>query len=415
MAERKCSNCDTPLSPGAKGLFLPCSCGWVASTENSSLSKRVLIAFLISVIALTVLLINFRQLIPDNAMANGHLAKAKDSMINGDNEEAIKDLKVAIGLSPNRSELHHELSLAFFANNQPHQGLEEAERAAKLAPDDYKTQEVYAELLISHGAEAKALKQFDYVVEKFPKELIGRQQAALAYESAGKDDKAIAQWNEAIKLDPTYPTAWTRLAKLTFRSKGLGAAEVVITDGVKNIPDSPKLHFWKGLILSEQNKPDMAVKSFATAAKLDSDYSQLVAPYLDNFANSHGANLSVVPCIVSRTGIYITAVLNKELRAKLLVDSGATICVINRALSHKLGLNLLDGKRVKFESATGIDEGIEIELDCVSVGSSSAQKVKCIVYDGMGSDADGILGMSFLSRFKFTVDADVRQLILVRK
>lgn len=414
-SEHTCDYCSRPLKV-VRSEVQPCDCGQNSFRQVTPISLPILLVVISLAGALvTWFLPNFRQLFPDNAAADRHAALAKDLIMSGDNKAGISEFQKAIDLSPNRPDLRFDLAQVFFQLEQPHQGLEQAKEAARLNPTDFEIQEVYAEALQQYGKELDALPQFDLVVKRFPNEVVCRQQAALANDRAGNEARAVQLWKEALKLDPSVPSGWSMLAKLVYRTGQPPEVESIIRQGLEHNRDSPKLHFWHGLILNKLKKTEEATQEFRTAARLDEDYFELVEPYLESPVASKTDAISVVPIQVDYQGTYAKARLNDTASAKLLIDSGATSCLINSALARKLGIDLQSAQSVQIGSVTGTDVGKIVNIQTLKVGNMSATNVKCLVYDKSVSNADGILGMSFLSKFKFTIDADVRQLILVSK
>lgn len=107
--------------------------------------------------------------------------------------------------------------------------------------------------------------------------------------------------------------------------------------------------------------------------------------------------------------IVVDAMLNGRVKASFILDTGASTMLLSRAVAGKLGIainsssriilcQVADGRRVK---------GALTYLQSVKVGDMEAKDVEAVVLleeaGGMGL-GDGLLGMSFLNRFKFQVD-----------
>ncbi|MDE2489955.1 MAG: clan AA aspartic protease [Elusimicrobia bacterium] len=102
----------------------------------------------------------------------------------------------------------------------------------------------------------------------------------------------------------------------------------------------------------------------------------------------------------------VTALLDGRVRARLLVDTGASLVVISRAVADRLGpdavvrgkglASLADGRRVPTQI---------LELPSVEVGRNRAERVLAgVMPDAPQAGVDGLLGMSFLSRFGLDTD-----------
>lgn len=117
----------------------------------------------------------------------------------------------------------------------------------------------------------------------------------------------------------------------------------------------------------------------------------------------------------SGSGIVVEAVLNKAVKAKLIVDTGATMVMITRPVADKLGLRfdakgagipatLADGSRVSAYPVT---------LESVKVGGVELKAVPAAILESKKDGfADGLLGMSFLENFVVRIDAKNNQLLL---
>jgi clan AA aspartic protease (TIGR02281 family) len=114
---------------------------------------------------------------------------------------------------------------------------------------------------------------------------------------------------------------------------------------------------------------------------------------------------------------FIEAVINGKHKARLMLDTGATSVLISPDFANKIGLKLsgcggmsstlADGSSVLSQSTI---------LDKVKVGSVSVEKVSAhVIGTSNVQHYDGLLGMSFLNNFIFTIDTENNLLILKHK
>ncbi|MEW6101035.1 MAG: retropepsin-like aspartic protease [Candidatus Omnitrophota bacterium] len=115
--------------------------------------------------------------------------------------------------------------------------------------------------------------------------------------------------------------------------------------------------------------------------------------------------------------VIISAKLNNKVEANLILDTGATLVMLRRAIAEKLGfdldralpdiqLTLADGRKVN---------GKYVILESIKVQNVEARNVEAgIILDEAGAlgSGDGLLGMSFLKKFNFKVDHKEKRLIL---
>jgi tetratricopeptide (TPR) repeat protein len=97
----------------------------------------------------------------------------------------------------------------------------------------------------------------------------GRTNLGNLYAIRGRYDEAVAAFEAAIALDPTFVPAALNLADL-YRSRGLEAeAERTIRAALQREPRSAPAHYALGLSLARQKRSAEALSALAQAAKLE--------------------------------------------------------------------------------------------------------------------------------------------------
>lgn len=115
----------------------------------------------------------------------------------------------------------------------------------------------------------------------------------------------------------------------------------------------------------------------------------------------------------SENHFFVEVVINGRGKARLLLDTGASMITLSQNAARRLGLNYLDAPKITFSTAGGMVEMPLLALDSVAVEGASASLVETAVNPmDMGQDIDGLLGMSFLSNFKFEIDQIHARLVL---
>lgn len=119
----------------------------------------------------------------------------------------------------------------------------------------------------------------------------------------------------------------------------------------------------------------------------------------------------------SRGGsIVVEALLNNKVKANLVVDSGAGMVVVSKAIAAQLGVSVPESAKLAKKDETIIQsvvaDGRTVEaklftLESVQVQDAKAANVAAavILVESGIQDVDGLLGMSFLTNFKFSLDA----------
>jgi len=89
---------------------------------------------------------------------------------------------------------------------------------------------------------------------------------------------------------------------------------------------------------------------------------------------------------------------------QFVVDTGATYVAVSPEFAQKVGLDTANAASIMLATANGVKDGKLVTVDSVSVRGVEAQRVEVVVVDDLPPNVDGLLGMSFLSRFKVDID-----------
>lgn len=89
----------------------------------------------------------------------------------------------------------------------------------------------------------------------------------------------------------------------------------------------------------------------------------------------------------------------------MALDTGATYTMIPWDIAEAIGYEpAYSKKKVKIITASGVEKAPLIVVDKVSVLGKEARDVECVVHDlPEASRIDGLLGLSFLRKFKKSV------------
>jgi clan AA aspartic protease (TIGR02281 family) len=161
---------------------------------------------------------------------------------------------------------------------------------------------------------------------------------------------------------------------------------------------------------------------------VDSSGMVHVSDGLDNVPPTYRNNLKIVtepyevgkgiiiPFKRTASGlVLVNAVLNGNVKAELILDTGANLVVITEALSKKLNQDLSLGNEViKLHTNCGEVEGRSFMINKMELGDARKENVKAVITsnDYPFSGADGLLGLSFLGDFKVTVDYQNEKIII---
>ena len=100
---------------------------------------------------------------------------------------------------------------------------------------------------------------------------------------------------------------------------------------------------------------------------------------------------------------YINATINENIKVKLLIDTGATITLINAHLFKNLDLTTF--KTINLSTANGIVKAYITKVEKFSINNLSFDNFE-ISISKLNKELDGLLGMNYLKNFDFYIDQD---------
>ena len=94
-------------------------------------------------------------------------------------------------------------------------------------------------------------------------------------------------------------------------------------------------------------------------------------------------------------------------RGTFILDTGATFVSLKNSFAHKSSVKIDQESIVRLHTANGIVDGKRGRAQTIQLRSLLAEDVPIVVQAGgdYGDGIDGLLGMSFLSRFNINIDA----------
>lgn len=115
--------------------------------------------------------------------------------------------------------------------------------------------------------------------------------------------------------------------------------------------------------------------------------------------------------------IVVEVILNKKVKAALVLDTGSSVVMLRRSVAGKLGI---DVDNLAGDTKLAVVDGRKIEakrivLESIQLEDLEATNVEAVVLLEETQDEnikDGLLGMSFLSKFIFKIDHKEKKVIL---
>ena len=110
----------------------------------------------------------------------------------------------------------------------------------------------------------------------------------------------------------------------------------------------------------------------------------------------------------------ISALINDKISGRFILDTGATTVSLSKSFAQRLHLDTSSAKATEITMANGSKVKVEsVILTSVQAGDARAENVEAVVIaTPANNDVDGLLGMSFLSKFVVQFDGNSGRLTL---
>jgi len=104
--------------------------------------------------------------------------------------------------------------------------------------------------------------------------------------------------------------------------------------------------------------------------------------------------------------LFAEVILNSRVRRYFIVDTGSSFTLINRVTANELGIRDDENTPyIRAASVSGIISVPLVTLGSVRVGDAEVENVETVIYP-MAASGDGLLGNSFLNKFKVVIDSN---------
>lgn len=122
-----------------------------------------------------------------------------------------------------------------------------------------------------------------------------------------------------------------------------------------------------------------------------------------------------IPLERRQGGLFVSAAVNDN-TVSMIVDSGSSLVILPAETAAEMGITPSeDARRLRLVLADGTEiSASAVVLDSVRVGGFEASGVEAGILEPNAYAAKPILGLSFLSRYRFEIDSSTATLKLVR-
>ncbi len=310
--------------------------------------------------------------------------------------------------------------------------IEEVRRAGRLATDaDMVRQFIDAEkyglqrlvLNLSNDEPEEAISILREGLGLFPDDPTLLSQAVQLMAIHGDPMEAIAHFRQLLR---DHPERGKRVAESLGRGLAAKGAQLVqdgrfeaglqlLASASELFPLRADLHMTYAQALSAAGQDQAALSQAQEAARLDPAYERQLATFSRKARPRglrRGSRRTEIP-FDPQTNVIRADVKIGGFPLELVVDTGASITIIPVDLAKRL--SLIDGSNrgVRVQTASGMAEGLLVELPILQIGRIQLQGLEAIALDLPNSlQGKGLLGMNALSQMNMQIDSERGRLIL---
>lgn len=244
---------------------------------------------------------------------------------------------------------------------------------------------------------------------------------------AGNYQRAVKAFEQAARLNPASAEAHRGVGIAYLK---LGAGEAVTNpelltkaaaafrEALRLAPDSADTRFQLGMTCLALDDKDCAVREYAALNGLDGQVAEQLltlisgyrAPQSFRAVGAGGTDGSLTRVTIAGNHVFVPVSLGhggRTVQATLILDTGASITLINREIAERLNIDLDRAERTRVQVVGGgVVDAWHVRLDRLTAGphTKTGIDVAVIAQNGGGFTFDGLLGMNFLRSFKYQID-----------
>jgi len=213
-----------------------------------------------------------------------------------------------------------------------------------------------------------------------------------------------------------------------YQSGNYGYAEIYFKNAYKQYPSNDKIKYYLAITYVQNKKIPEAQSLYANIITTSSnqDVIRLAKAGLkliggsSSYSNS-GSRITKAILNVNAVGNILlvdNVALNDKMLVKYVFDTGASYTTISRELARKLNISTINSKTIKIMTGSGYVEAPLVKINKIEIQGLTSYNVEALVTDlpvhtnGTAGNLAGLLGLSFLKDYKFTVDRQKNQIIL---
>jgi predicted aspartyl protease len=204
-------------------------------------------------------------------------------------------------------------------------------------------------------------------------------------------------------------------AKAAFERRDYVEALRLWSQAVALQPAEARFHYLRGQALAQLGLRTSAADAFQVSLLLEptADVAEAAMAGLAGLAPPTPPDRDALVALEPGLGVWIVpVVINGVHHGRFLLDTGSSVIVVAPAFAASVRLVQRDGdEAIELQTLGGRTRGPSATLASLRVATAELRDVPAVIHDP-GPGIDGILGNTYLSHYRLTLDTDRRQLRL---
>ncbi len=393
-----CPKCGLPWIGTAK-----CECGWRPNNVLHLVTILVTVLTIAGIAGGIYLAQHFREYFPDQVQAEKHLAKGNDEFKRTNFPQAITEFREAAYYLPKEANIRKKLAWALLNDQRPSEALAEMKVAYRHAPRNETVRKDYSFMLEHDGEFDEAAKVLEALINDGAKEHALKFHLAELYEKGGNVPRAIAAYTDYCKIKPNVNGPWLGLARLQEATGHRKDGIATLRKGLSIMPGDAALRQQLGIALGDDNQIDEAVNELTRSAAMSPALAEYNANVIASLSQRQPKEC-VIPLHKRGSSYSVDAIINGKRKVRLIVDSGAESVAVSPAVLKDLEVSPANGELIVLHGLGGLALSKAFMLQSIQLGLAKEHLIQAVVIPPPGNN-DGLLGMSFLKRYEFAIDA----------
>lgn len=347
--------------------------------------------------------------------ADEFYATAQDHFKNNRAESSLASIKRALLLKEKPEYLKLKVDV-LLNQNKPYEADLVLEKLLPMEPKAAHLRSLSGRLAYADENTDKAIQRYQEAIAIEPANTDYKVELANLYFRAGKAKEATALFDSLIEKMPQYKLAWNQYITALINQEKSEPAIALAQRSVAQFPTDSDFHFLLATAYDRAGQNQNAAASYLKSLELEPMKDSIAATRIFELTGKRvplrleQMDSRQVPFEREGKVMFVQARVNGR-SGRFLLDTGASLSVLYSNRLADYGIHSTDAT-IEAETAGGMIQAPVAYAD-VEMGNQSESSLRfAILPPPKQIEADGIIGMNFLEKFRFEIDQNSHKITL---